>query len=105
MMMISPRVFIGAVGAVSVLIAAFLLFMPFSVAESVPCGNAVSVNTSRAFEVDTFEASRGRPSGLTPICRIRAESKRTWGFVLGGVGLVAAAGALLVRVPSRPTSH
>jgi hypothetical protein len=97
--MVTPRAFIAGVGVVAVLIAAFLLFVPFS-ADGVSCGNAVSVDTSRAAGVDKFERIRGNDSTLLASCTGSASTRRTSGFVLGGIGAVAAAGALLVRVPS-----
>jgi hypothetical protein len=97
----SLRWFVAIVGAVMAVAAAVLLFMPFSSAESVPCGNALSVNTSRAQSVDTFETIRHQPHDYAQACLSSAATRRSWGFVLGAVGLISVAGAVLVRQPVR----
>lgn len=101
--MVSLRVFAGIVSAVMIIAAGLALLLPIDVAESVSCGPAVAVDTSRAAGVDRFENVRpdfigGRPdSNLAGACQSAASSRRAWAIPAGILGVVVLAGVVLVR--------
>lgn len=109
-MTVSPRTFAAILGTLAVVAGLLLLFLPLTTTVN---GNPVSCGSpavaSRHAEVGSALASIGHAqvapiAAIETACASARGGRETGGWVLVGLGVVAVAGATLVRWTSAPTA-
>lgn len=115
----SPRAFAAVAASALIVVAAFLLLTSVTATTqaggTAPCGSALSPSNDDGRKLsDSADVGNGlnqlagtgiyRPNqyaGFQAACADAVSTRSTWGWVVGGVGVVALAGALLVSTTGR----
>ncbi|MGW3992340.1 hypothetical protein ACWEF6_02520 [Amycolatopsis sp. NPDC004772] len=99
----SPRAFVGIVGAAVVLLGLVLLFVPVSMTVAGETGTCDDKGAFHGLPSELLFNNRAYEAWQDQ-CASATSTRQAWSWGLVGVGVVVAAGSSMVRRPTPPAT-